>query len=88
MNGTQPALNGLHEGTLAVTSNPARMSGAAVIGVSRVPVSALLDNFAEGHDLDRFLQSFHSVTREECIAALDYLKELLDEGALAETVSY
>lgn len=71
----------------AVTANPERLSGAAVIGLSRVPLSALLDNFAEGKDLGRFLESFPSVSRDECIAALDYLKELAEAGVLAEQVS-
>lgn len=84
MSSAQKAWEVMSEHPAAITCDPERLSGAAVIGMSRVPVSALLDNFAEGHDLERFLKSFPSVTHEECVAALDYLKELMEAGKLPE----
>ncbi|MGH9840858.1 MAG: DUF433 domain-containing protein [Blastocatellia bacterium] len=67
-----------------ITSNPERMSGAPVIALSRVPVAAILDVIAEGGNLDDFLRGFPSISRQEAIAALDRLKEALEEGAIAE----
>ena len=71
-----------------ITKNPARMSGTPVIGLSRVPVSIMLDHFAAGHTLDEFLEQFPTVDREKAIAALDIIKDAIDEGALAEEIDY
>jgi uncharacterized protein (DUF433 family) len=71
-----------------ITKNPERMSGTPVIGLSRVPVSTMLDHFAAGHTLDEFLEQFPTVDREKAIAALDIIKEAMDAGALAEEIDY
>ena len=71
-----------------ITTNPERMGGTPVIGLSRVPVSTMLDHFAAGHSLDEFLEQFPSVDREKAIAALDIIKDAIDEGALAEALDY
>lgn len=71
-----------------ITKNPERMSGTPVIGLSRVPVSTMLDHFAAGHTLDEFLEQFSSVDREKAIAALDIIKDAIDDGALAEAIDY
>ena len=75
-----------------ISKNPERMSGTPVIGLSRVPVSTMLDHFAAGHSLDEFLEQFPSVDREKAIAALDIskdaIKDAIDEGALAEALDY
>jgi uncharacterized protein (DUF433 family) len=72
-----------------ITTNPERLGGTPVIALTRVPVSALLDYFATGHSLDEFLQQFPTVSREQAVAALDHLKEALEEnGSLAERVDY
>jgi uncharacterized protein (DUF433 family) len=71
-----------------ITKNPERMGGTPVIGLSRVPVSTMLDHFAAGHSLDEFLEQFPSVDREKAIAALDIIKDAIDEGALAEEIDY
>ncbi len=72
----------------AITSNPERMSGIPVIGVSRVPVSTMLDHFAAGYSLDEFLAQFPTIEREKAIAALDVIKEAVDEGAFAAAIDY
>lgn len=71
-----------------ITKNADRMSGTPVIGLSRVPVSTMLDHFAMGYTLDEFLEQFPSVDREKAIAALDIIKDAIDEGALAEEIDY
>lgn len=71
-----------------ITKNPERMGGTPVIGLSRVPVSTMLDHFAAGHTLDEFLEQFPSVDRDKAIAALDIIRDAIDEGALAEEIDY
>ncbi len=71
-----------------ITKNPARMSGTPVIGLSRVPVATMLDHFAAGYSLDEFLRQFPSVDRTKAIAALDIIKDAIDEGSLAEEINY
>jgi uncharacterized protein (DUF433 family) len=72
----------------AITSNPERMSGTPVIGISRVPVSTMLDHFAAGYSLDEFLAQFPTIEREKAIAVLDVIKEAVDEGAFAAAIDY
>ncbi len=71
-----------------ITKNSERMGGTPVIGLSRVPVSTMLDHFAAGYSLDEFLAQFPSVDRTRAIAALDIIKDAIDEGALAEEINY
>lgn len=71
-----------------ITINPERMSGAPVIGLSRVPVATLLDYLATDHTLSDFLASFPGIERERAVAALDRIKEVLEEGGLGERVDY
>lgn len=71
-----------------ITTNPERMGGTPVIGLSRVPVSTMLDHFAAGHTLGEFFAQFPSVDREKAIAALDIIKDAIDEGALAAEIDY
>ncbi len=69
-----------------ITSNPERMGGTPVIGLSRVPVATLLDCLATGYNLDEFLDDFPSISREEAVKALDRLKEAVEEGLIATRV--
>lgn len=68
--------------TPAVSRNPERLSGQAVIGLSRVPVTALLDHI----DVDAFLRDFPSLSLEQVENAIEYLKELAEDGKLGERV--
>jgi uncharacterized protein (DUF433 family) len=71
-----------------ITSNPERMGGTPVIGLSRVPVATLLDCLADGESLGEFVENYPSVSREEVVKALDRLKQALTEGLIAEAVDY
>ncbi len=62
----------------AITINPDRLAGAPVIGLSRVPVAALLDYLACGDTLNDFLRDFPSVDRDNVIKALDAIKEAVE----------
>ena len=53
------------------------LSGTPVFEGTRVPVSALLDNFETGVSLDEFLANFPTVQREQAVQVLQYLKSTL-----------
>ncbi|MBI1762111.1 MAG: DUF433 domain-containing protein [Acidobacteria bacterium] len=65
-----------------ISINPERLSGQAVIGLSRVPVAALLDHL----DVATFLRDFPSVSQTQVESAIEYLKELAEDGKLGERV--
>ena len=55
------------------------LSGTPVFEGTRVPVSALLDNFEVGVSLDEFLENFPTVKREQAVQVLEYFKQKLDD---------
>ena len=60
-----------------VRCDPEVLGGTPVFAGTRVPVKNLLDYLAAGDSLDRFLDHFPSVTREQAVAALGEAKDLL-----------
>ena len=61
-----------------VSKDPDVVSGALVFRGTRVPVQTLIDYLKSGETLDRFLDGFPSVTREQ---AERYLELTLTEAA-------
>jgi uncharacterized protein (DUF433 family) len=61
--------------------DPNVMSGTPVFAGTRVPVKNLLDYLAAGDSLERFLDHFPSVKREQAIAALELAGDLLGKHA-------
>ncbi len=57
------------------------MSGEPVFVGTRVPLKNLIDYLAAGDSLDKFLESFPSVTREQATAALEIARDTLSELA-------
>lgn len=74
--------------TPPITINPERLGGTPVIGTYRLPVSRLIDYFAAGYTLDEFLDEYDGTDRTTTLAALERIKQALDEGWLAERVAY
>ncbi len=64
-----------------VHSDPKILGGTPVFVGSRVPVQSLFDYLEAGDSLDRFLDQFPTVTREQAIAALELAKQALMAGA-------
>ena len=64
-----------------IHSDPEILGGTPVFCGTRVPVKNLIDYLAAGDTLDRFLDDFPSVRREQAIAALDLAGDLLTAGA-------
>jgi uncharacterized protein (DUF433 family) len=60
-----------------IHSDPEIMGGTPVFVGTRVPVSALFDYLEAGDPLDRFLDHFPTVRREQAVAALELADKLL-----------
>lgn len=59
------------------------LGGTPVFAGTRVPVATLVDYLKAGDSLDRFLEGFPTVTREQALAFLDVALE----AALSEEAS-
>ena len=78
------AVRQAHGGGKAYHSDPDILGGTVVFVGTRVPVRSLFDYLERGRTVDYFLESFPSVNREECLAALEEAKaHAMEEGALA-----
>ena len=64
-----------------VRRDPAILGGTPVFAGTRVPVKNLLDYLAAGDSLERFLEHFPSVRREQAVAALEIARDLLTSRA-------
>ena len=60
-----------------VQVDPEVLGGTPVFRGTRVPVKNLLDYLAAGDPLDRFLDDFPTVKREQAVAALELARDLL-----------
>ena len=60
-----------------VHSDPGILGGTRVFKDTRVPVRHLIDYLEAGDSLDKFLDAFPSVTREQAVAALEVAREAL-----------
>jgi uncharacterized protein (DUF433 family) len=73
----------------AVESVPGRRSGAWVFKDTRMPVSAVFENFEAGATIEEIMEWF-DVTREQVVAVLEFAARSLDPPPLvqapAETV--
>jgi len=60
-----------------IQSSPGILGGIPVFTGTRVPFQTLIDYIEQGETLDKFLEDFPSVTREQAIAAIDLAKDSL-----------
>ncbi|MBA2277760.1 MAG: DUF433 domain-containing protein [Chloroflexia bacterium] len=60
-----------------VSRNPQIVSGRAVFTSTRVPIETLIAYLEGGDTLDTFLDHFPTVRREQAVAALELLREVL-----------
>ena len=66
----------------AIHSDPEILGGTPVFVGTRVPVKNMFDYLEAGDSLDRFLDHFPSVRREQAVAALkDARESLLEKNA-------
>lgn len=66
-----------------IVRDPEILSGMPVFAGTRVPAKNLIDYLAHGRSLEEFLDDFPTVRREQVIAALEEVKELLVMHATA-----
>ncbi len=66
-----------------VHSDPAIMHGTPVFRGTRVPVQTLFDYVEAGDSLERFLDHFPTVRREQAVAALEEAAILMAQRAAA-----
>ena len=64
-----------------VTQDPDIMSRTPVFAGTRVPVRSLWDHLEAGDTLDKFLDSFPTVSREQAKEVLELASELLIDRA-------
>jgi uncharacterized protein (DUF433 family) len=62
-------------GASVIRRDPEVMSGIPVFAGTGVPVRNLIDYLKAGDDLDRFLDDFPTVSREQAVAALEELAQ-------------
>ncbi len=60
-----------------IHSDPDMGGGTPVFIGTRIPAKTLLDYLEAGDHLDEFLDHFPSVKREQAIASLELVKEML-----------
>lgn len=61
----------------AIHCDPEIQGGVPVFYGTRVPVKNLFDYLEAGDSLDRFLDSFPSVSKDQAVAALEMAREAL-----------
>lgn len=66
-----------------VQSDPNILGGTPVFAGTRVPIKNLLDYLAAGDTLEKFLDHFPTVSREQAVAALEIARDLLTSRARA-----
>ena len=67
--------------TLPIEVDPEIMSGTPVFRGSRVPVQSLFEYLEDDISLEKFLECFPTVRREDAVAVLEHSKtELLAEA--------
>ena len=57
--------------------DPEKMSGTPVFTGTRVPINHLFDYLEAGDSLDKFLNDFPTVKREQALGVLELMRERL-----------
>jgi uncharacterized protein (DUF433 family) len=65
-----------------ITTDPSVLHGAVCIAVTRIPVSVVLDNLAQGAAPQEILRQYPSLLTEHIGAALGYAAELARERVM------
>lgn len=69
----------------AVWVDPQRMSGTPCFRGTRVPMQSLIDFLEAGETIDRFLDLYPSITRDQVLIVLDFANSQLLECASSLT---
>ena len=68
---------------VVIHCDPEIQGGVPVFVGTRVPLKNLFDSLEAGDSLDRFLEDYPSVSREQALAALEFAREAASEHAPA-----
>jgi uncharacterized protein (DUF433 family) len=68
--------------------NPRVCNGKPVIKGTRIPVSMILEQLAEGESWDQILSGYPELTREDIHAALEYARASIDHIEIKEGRQY
>ncbi len=66
-----------------ITVDPQICHGKACIAGTRVMVSVILDNLAEGNTVDEIMENYPTVSRDAIMATLVYASELAKERVVS-----
>ena len=66
-----------------ITVDPQICHGKACIVGTRVMVSVILDNLAEGNTVDEIMENYPTVSRDAIMATLVYASELAKERVVS-----
>ena len=64
-----------------ILRDPDVMNGALVFAGTRVPIEILIQHLIVGDSLDKFLDDFPTVSREQAVAFLEMTLEVADARA-------
>ena len=64
-----------------VITDPAICSGKPVIDGTRILVSVILGQLAGGYSIERVLESFPELSRDDVVAAIEYATEAVEKQA-------
>lgn len=70
-----------------LASHPQILGGRLCFQGTRVPVETFLDYMESGYSLDRFLQGYKSVRREQALVVLHWQSHKSRKALLSESVS-
>jgi uncharacterized protein (DUF433 family) len=71
----------MRHGSSIVHSDPEILSGTPVFVGTRVPLRILFEYLTAGDSLDKFLDAFPSVRREQALAILELAQDLVTGNA-------
>ncbi len=64
-----------------VRSDPEILNGITVFADTRVPVRILFEFLSAGDSLDKFLDAYPSVKRDQAVGLLEIAEDFLESGA-------
>lgn len=66
--------------------NPRICNGKPVIAGTRIPVTVILDHFADGNSMENIQEKYPELRKEQIVDALHYCHDIIDHSEV-ETVN-
>jgi uncharacterized protein (DUF433 family) len=67
-----------------ITRNPEVMMGKPIIRGTRITVELLMRKLASGYSIERLLESYEHLSKEQILAAFEYAADLLANEEIKE----